>query len=76
MDEEPDPPVRVETLYNGSTRVSYDNAVASNTVPAPRCPHGHFLRFARGLDEKGRPNCPPCAREPEVEVEDEEPKEP
>jgi hypothetical protein len=31
-------------------------------VAAPRCPHGHFVRWARRTDDKGRPNCPRCHR--------------
>lgn len=32
-------------------------------VYAPRCPHGHFRRWAQAADPKtGRPNCERCAR--------------
>jgi hypothetical protein len=31
-------------------------------LPAPKCEHGSFVRWARALDPKtGRPNCRPCA---------------
>lgn len=31
--------------------------------PAPKCPHGHFERWARGTDLRtGRPNCKGCSK--------------
>ncbi len=30
-------------------------------VPAPKCPHGHFARWAAGTNERGVPNCGRCA---------------
>jgi hypothetical protein len=32
-------------------------------IPAPKCPHNHFARWARRFDDKGRPNCKPCHQE-------------
>lgn len=32
-------------------------------VPAPKCPHGHYTRWALGSDPKtGAPNCARCHR--------------
>lgn len=36
-----------------SGRVSYEDGVSRHAVPAPRCPHGHFARWATA-------NCKPC----------------
>lgn len=48
-----------------AVRVSHDQASANIAVEAPVCRHGHFKRWAHGVDPKGNPNCVPCAEEPE-----------
>lgn len=48
-------PARVEKLAGGAAVVGYDTAGQHYDVPAPRCPHGHFARWAAR-------NCKPCNR--------------
>jgi hypothetical protein len=49
-------PVRVVTFgAGGGGMIGYEGGDSTIAVPAPRCPHGHFARWARK-------NCTGCAK--------------
>jgi hypothetical protein len=58
------------TLYRDCPPIPEPQPVPEDTsdryyrVPAPKCQHGSYLRWALGCNPKtGAPNCPPCHQE-------------